>query len=225
MARNLTVLIVDDHQVVREGLRILITSARDLSIAGEAGDGKAGVRLARRLEPDVVLMDLAMPRLSGLEATRAIRQQVPEAKVLVLSAYHDLLTFQRALAAGASGFLSKHSAADELLTAIREVARGRTFYCSTIARKLQAQLRADFQAGRPGSGPAALSKRERQVLGLIGRGLHNKAMARHLELSVKTIEKHRQAVMDKLNIHDIAGLTRYAVSRGLVEVPAPRRTA
>src|SRR5579859_6688719 len=120
MAKNIKVLIAEDHDVVREGLKILISSDSGIEIAGEASNGAAAVRLARKLQPDVVLMDLAMPKVNGLQATREIRQQVPRSKVLVLSAYKDDETLQKVLAAGVSGYITKHSAADELLTAIRE---------------------------------------------------------------------------------------------------------
>lgn len=215
MARNIKVLIAEDHDVVREGLKILISSDPEIEITGEASNGRAAVRLAKKLQPDVVLMDLSMPRSNGLEASRHITRQVPGAKVLILSAYQDEETVQQVLEAGAAGYLTKHSAADELLTAIREVGDGKPYYSSRIAGRIQARLRRPVRSAQS-AGPAKLTRREHQVLVLIAAGQPNKQIAFTLGLSIKTVEKHRQAAMDKLGIHDIAGLTRYAMSKGLV---------
>jgi DNA-binding NarL/FixJ family response regulator len=166
-----------------------------------------------------VLMDLAMPRGNGLEAARDIRREVPASKVLVLTAYKDEETVQRVIEAGASGYMTKHSAADELLMAIREVGNGRSYYCSTIAGHLKARQRQSFQSGQALVSPPHLTPRELEVLCLIARGQPNKEIAFTLGVSIKTVEKHRQSVMDKLGIHDIAGLTRYAVSRNLLTPP------
>jgi DNA-binding NarL/FixJ family response regulator len=215
MARNIKVLIAEDHDVVREGLKILIGSDPGLQITGEARNGRAAVRLAKTLRPDVVLMDLSMPCGSGLEASRRIARDVPRARVLILSAHQDDDTVQRVVASGVAGYLTKHSAADELLTAIREVGRGNAYYSPKIADKINAHLRQTSRAVRqPGSGN--LTPREREVLVLIATGQPNKQIAFTLGLSIKTIEKHRQATMDKLNIHDIPGLTRYAMAKGLL---------
>src|SRR5215813_10129385 len=138
MAKNLKVLIAEDHEVVREGLKILISADPSMEVAGEAESGQMALRLAKQLRPDVVLMDLAMPRGNGLEAAREIRREVPGSKVLVLSAYKDEETVLRVLDAGASGYMTKTSAADELLTAIREVGNGKAYYCSAIANHLKA---------------------------------------------------------------------------------------
>src|SRR5204863_5170362 len=139
MSKSLRVLIAEDHEVVREGLKILISSDPGMEVAGEAETGQMALRLAKKLQPDVVLMDLAMPRGNGLEAAREIRREVPGSKVLVLSAYKDEETIQRVIEAGASGYMTKHSAAEELLSAIREVGNGRAYYSSSITGKLRAR--------------------------------------------------------------------------------------
>jgi DNA-binding NarL/FixJ family response regulator len=215
MSKSIKVLIAEDHDVVREGLKLLISSDPGLKVAGEASSGEAAVRLARKLHPDVVLMDLSMPKGNGLDATREICRDDPHTKVLVLSAYQDEETVQRVMEAGVAGYMTKHSAAEELLTAIRQVDNGTTYYSPKIAGRIRARRQLSFQSGRPVAGPR-LTPREQQVLALIARGQPNKEIAYTLELSIKTVEKHRQAAMDKLDIHDIAGLTRYAVSRGLL---------
>ena len=220
MSKSLRVLIAEDHEVVREGLKILISSDPGMEVAGEAETGQMALRLAKKLQPDVVLMDLAMPRGNGLEAAREIRREVPGSKVLVLSAYKDEETIQRVIEAGASGYMTKHSAAEELLSAIREVGNGRAYYSSSITGKLRARQRHSFQTGQPLATPPHLTPRELEVLALIARGQPNKEIAFTLHVSIKTVEKHRQSVMDKLGIHDIAGLTRYAVSKGLLVSPA-----
>jgi DNA-binding NarL/FixJ family response regulator len=219
MAKSIKVLIAEDHDVVREGLKILIKSDPEIEIAGEADNGHAAVRLAKKLQPDVVLMDLAMPRANGLDAARDIQLHSPASKVLVLSAYKDEDTIQKVLDAGVSGYMTKHSAADELLTAIREVGKGNRYYSSAIAKKLKQRERNSFRAGHaPSPASRKLTPREWEVLGLIARGQPNKEIAFTLKVSIKTVEKHRQAAMDKLDIHDVAGLTRYALTKGLVSL-------
>ena len=216
MAKNIKVLIAEDHDVVREGLKILISSDSGIEIAGEASNGAAAVRLARKLQPDVVLMDLAMPKVNGLQATREIRQQVPRSKVLVLSAYKDDETLQKVLAAGVSGYITKHSAADELLTAIRELGRGNSYFSPMVCAKAKARRMPPLQGGRYIG--AKLTQREVEVLRLIARGQPNKEIAYTLGISIKTIEKHRQAVMDKLDLHSTADIVLYAVRKGIVQL-------
>lgn len=223
MPKLISVLIAEDHDVVREGLKILIGADPGLKIVGETNSGPGAVRLARQLDPDVIVMDLAMPGGGGLEATRNICQQAPRARVLVLSAYQDEETVQKVIDAGVAGYMTKHSAAEELLAAIYEVGGGRPYYSPAIANKLRARRRISFESGRPQASSGKLTKREQQVLSLIATGQPNKQIASSLGLSIKTVEKHRQATMDKLNIHDTAGLTRYALARGMVPAPEPAK--
>jgi len=166
-------------------------------------------------------MDLAMPRLNGCEATRQILKSVPTAKVIVLSTYGDEEHIQQALAAGAAAYLLKQTAAFELIQAIREVRKGNAFFSPTIAKRLRDQCREAFSTGTTSRKSGELTSREAEVLQLIAEGFSNKQIAAELGISIKTVEKHRQQVMNKLNIHDVAGLTRYAIAKGLVERSVP----
>jgi DNA-binding NarL/FixJ family response regulator len=212
---KIRVLIADDHAIVRAGLRILIGLEPDLEIAGEAEDGKKAIELARKLKPDVVLMDVAMPRCNGTKATQCITRQSPSSRVLILSAYQDEDTVRSLLQAGASGYLTKHAASGDLVQAIREVKRGNGFFSPAIARRMQHQWQHAFTNGTPREHSVELTPRENEVLVRIAEGQANKQIGADLGISIKTVEKHRQQVMEKLGIHDIAGLTRYAIAKGL----------
>ena len=215
--KKIAVLLVDDHAVVRQGLRALLEAEGDMKVAGEAENGREAVVLAKKTLPDVVLMDLAMPGLNGLEATRQIVRNVPSARVLVLTSYGDDDYVAQLMEAGASGYLVKQTAATDLVKAIRQVRIGNTFFSPSIAKRLRQQERAVGVDAQPGPRSAKLTSRETEVLQLVAEGLANKQIAVELSISIKTVEKHRQQAMNKLNIHDIAGLTRYAMSRGWVE--------
>jgi DNA-binding NarL/FixJ family response regulator len=218
----ITVLIADDYPVVREGLRFLLERETDIAVVGAAADGRAAVEMAASLRPHVVLMDISMPQLDGLEATQRIRRRLPDVRVLVLSAHSDDRTIERAMLAGASGFLAKESPGEVFAAAIREAHMGRACLSPDIRRRIENPARNGANGGGA-SAPrvARLTDREREVLRLIARGRANKQTANELGISIKTVEKHRQHVMEKLNIHDTAGLTRYAISTGLVETTAP----
>jgi DNA-binding NarL/FixJ family response regulator len=202
------IALADDHNVVRQGLRALLEGVKDFRVVGEARDGKEVVELVTREKPDVAVVDLAMPSLNGVEATRRIVRDLPQVKVLVLSMYTGEEYVREALAAGASGYLVKDSAADDLVEAIRAVAKGGEFLSPAIAHLAQGR-----GAGTPLD---RLTSREREVLQLIAEGNSNKEIAARLTLSVKTIEAHRTNLMSKLDIHDTASLTRFAIARGLV---------
>src|SRR5207244_9259142 len=213
--KKISVLLVDDHTVVRQGLRALLRSEEDIEVVAEAENGRQAVALARKTPPNVVVMDIAMPLLNGLEATRQILKSLPTTKVLVLTSYGDDDCVAQLMQAGAAGYLIKQTAANDLLKAIREVYRGNAFFSPSIAKRLREQCRETFTTGQPARKSGELTSREAEVLQLIADGLSNKQIAAELGISIKTVEKHRQQVMNKLNIHDVAGLTRYAISKGL----------
>jgi DNA-binding NarL/FixJ family response regulator len=214
---NISVLLVDDHNIVRQGLKALLTAEGDISIIAEAQTGREAVQLATQHLPQIIIMDLAMPRLNGCEATRQILKAVPSAKVIVLSTYADDDHLQQALAAGAAAYLLKQTAAADLIQAIREVRRGNAFFSPAIAKRLREQTCQPATAMESQRIPVELTQREAEVLQLIAEGYANKQIADELGLSVKTIEKHRQQVMLKLDIHNIPGLVRHAVARGIIE--------
>ncbi len=218
---GLSVLLADDHAIVRQGLRALIEAEPDLNVVGEAANGQEAVALARETSPDVVLMDVAMPQLNGIQATRQILSEAPRTKVLVLTSYSNDDFVKQMVEAGVSGYLTKQTAAQELIRAIREVQKGNAFFSPSIARRLRDQSRGAFGRRPPALRATQLTPRETQVLQLISQGYANKQMAAELGISVKTIEKHRQHVMKKLDIHDIASLTRYAAEKGYCDTKAP----
>jgi len=219
--RKISVLLVDDHNVVRQGLRALLSAEEDMEVVGEAENGRQAVTQAKKAMPDVVVMDIAMPLLNGLEATRQILKMLPSTKVLVLTSYGDDECVSQLMDAGACGYLIKQTAANDLLRAIREVQRGNAFFSPAIAKRLRDQCREAFTTGQPPRKTGDLTSRESEVLQLIAEGFSNKQIASELNISIKTVEKHRQQVMNKLNIHDVAGLTRYAISKGTVERSVP----
>jgi DNA-binding NarL/FixJ family response regulator len=215
---QIKVVLADDHTVVRQGLRALLVAEGDIEIVGEADNGRQAVQLARKFSPDVVVMDIAMPVLNGLEATRQIMRSLPSTKVLVLSSYSDDDYVQQLTEAGAAGYLVKQTAANELLKAIREANKGNAYFSPAIAKRLRDHCRKAFVSGAPVKKRADyLTTREAEVLQLIAEGRANKQIAAELCISIKTVEKHRQQVMNKLGIHDVAGLTRHAISKGIIE--------
>jgi len=216
--KRITVLLAEDHQIVREGLRSLLQHERDIEVVGEAETGRQAVQLTRKLRPDVVVMDIAMPLLNGLEATRQIRKDFPETRVLILTAHDDDAYVEQMAELGVAGFLVKQTSAHVLAAAIREVQKGNTFFSPSIARRLHGRnpkppgLRGELKKRIN-----RLSPREVEVLQLIAEGKPNKQVAAELGVTFKTVDKHRQHLMSKLDIHDIAGLTRYAISAGIIE--------
>jgi DNA-binding NarL/FixJ family response regulator len=212
--QNITVLLVDDHTIVRQGLKALLSAESNLTIVAEAQTGREAVEMATQLRPMIIVMDMAMPRLNGAEATRQILKAVPAAKVIVLSTYGDDEHVQQALTAGAAAYLLKQTAAEDVVTAIREVSKGNAFFSPAIAKRLREQTTQPAAQTKPN---VELTQREAEVLQLIAEGYANKQIASELNLSVKTVEKHRQQVMQKLDIHNIAGLVRHAAAKGIIE--------
>ena len=219
--KPITVLLAEDHQIVREGFRSLLEHERDIEVVGEAETGRQAVQLTRKLRPSVVVMDIAMPLLNGMEATRQIRKDFPNTRVLILSAHSDDAYIEQVALLGAAGFLLKQSSSHVLATAIREVQKGNTFFSPNISKRLEdsSQKTAARLATSGASNKTRnrLSSREIEVLQLIAEGKANKQVAAELGVSFKTVDKHRQHLMAKLNIHDTAGLTRYAISMGIIE--------
>jgi two-component system, NarL family, nitrate/nitrite response regulator NarL len=216
--KHITVLLAEDHTIVREGFRKMIELEGDFEVIGEAQDGRAAVALTKKLHPDVVLMDIAMPLLNGLEATRQICKDLPGTKVLMLSAHNDDAYVAKATESGAKGFLLKQTSAHDVCRAIREIHAGKTFYSPSISRR-QDRIHPQSPA-RNGSlkrKSIELTSREMEVLQLIAEGKANKETAAELGIGMKTVEKHREHLMQKLDIHDTAGLTRYAIGAGIIE--------
>ncbi len=215
---SINVLLAEDHQIVREGLRAMLNLEPDIKVIAEAENGRQAVELVTKIRPDVIVMDIAMPLLNGMEATRQILQAFPGTRVLILSAHSDDAYVAMVMAIGASGYLIKQTAAHILPEAIRAVHQGKTYFSPIIAKRRNHQKQKDRDQGElPGKTVPTLSTREMEVLQLIAEGKANKETADELSISVKTVEKHRQSLMDKLNIHDTAGLTRYAISMGIIE--------
>ncbi len=218
VVRPITLLLAEDHAIVRQGLCALLNADGHFKMVGEARNGREAVQMAAALQPDVILMDIAMPVLNGLEATRQILAANPAAKILILSAHSDEAYIERMSTAGVAGFLEKQTSAEILTKAIKEVANGRTFFSPSIAKRMG--VTASSPRDREGilkANPSRLTAREAEVLQLVAEGAANKQIAATLGISIKTVEKHRQRLMDKLGIHDTAGLTRYAIATGVIE--------
>jgi len=216
--KQITVLLAEDHTIVRQGLRLLIEADGDIKIVGEAKTGREAIRMTGELHPEIVVMDIAMPLLNGIQATRQILKTFPETKVLILSAHSDPEYVEQVVKAGAMGYLLKQSSGEVVAKAIRELQKGKTFFTPSIAK----HLKDEYQKSPDGIGlqkksNIELTSREAELLQMIAEGHVNKQIASELGISIKTVEKHRQHLMEKLGIHDIAGLTRFAIAAGIVE--------
>jgi DNA-binding NarL/FixJ family response regulator len=216
--------LVEDHEVVRQGLRALLDAEVDIVVVGEAEDGHYAIEAARALRPDVVVMDIAMPRLNGLEATRQILAAAPATRVLILSAHSDDEYVERASELGAVGYVLKQSSLADLAQAIRASRIGAMYVSPSIAERVRGPGAKPSAPAASGERMPRLTVREAEVLQRIVEGKANKETARELGISIKTVEKHRQSLMTKLDIHDVAGLTHYAISRGIV-ICAGRRAS
>lgn len=207
---TIRVLLAEDHTIVRQGLAALLAAQQGIEVVGEAGDGREAVDAALRLRPDVVLMDLGMPGLHGVDATRQIRKELPGTSVVILSMHGSEEHVRPAIRAGAAGYLLKGSGLSDLVAAIRAVAAGQSFLSPAVAKILVRDAQGDEDpAGQ-------LTGREREILQLVGEGSSSPEIAKALHLSVKTVEGHRSRIMAKLDLHDVAGLVRYAIRVGLV---------
>lgn len=208
------VLLVEDHTLVRAGFRALLEKLEGIQVIGEVSNGRDALKAAREMEPDVVLMDIAMPEMNGLEATSRLRQECPRTMVLMLSMYTNEEYLKEALRAGAAGYLLKDADRAELELAIKTVCRGETYLTPAVAKfTLDAYCRQDDAQAGP---LARLTGRQREILQLIAEGCSTKQIAQRLDLSVKTVETHRAQLMDRLEIHDVPGLVRLAIRTGLV---------
>ena len=216
--KRITVLLAEDHMIVREGFRKMLELEGDFEIVGEASDGRQAIALVKKFHPEVVLMDIAMPLLNGLEATRQILKTMPGTRIIILSAHSDDAYVTNATESGARGFLLKQTSAHDVCRAIREVHKGKTFFNPSISKRQdRLNLQSLNHAGLLKKKISELTSREMEVLQLIAEGKANKETAAELGIGLKTVEKHREHLMEKLDIHDTAGLTRYAISAGIIE--------
>ncbi len=207
MTNTVRVLLVDDHEIVRTGLRMLFQAEPDILIVGEAGSGEAAIAAVTALKPDVVVMDIAMPGMNGIEATRQIKAVSPETAVLALTMHEEEPYFFQMLEAGASGYVPKRATADDLISAIRIVAQGQVFLYPSLARLLVQDYLQRETADQPAQSDP-LTPREREVLSLIAEGLTNREIAEALVISVKTVDRHRENIMHKLNLHNRVELVK-----------------
>ncbi|MEW5828216.1 MAG: response regulator transcription factor [Chloroflexota bacterium] len=214
---KIRILLADDHTILRNGIRSLLEDEHDMEVVGEAEDGRAAVSLACQLQPDVVIMDIAMPLLNGLEATRQIKREAPQVKVLILTMHDNEEYIRQVLGAGAMGYILKDAAARELISAIRSVQRGEAILSPAVTRLvIEDYLR--WGGPRPQEDNDSLSPREREVLQLIAEGYTNKQMAGILSLSIKTVQAHRTNLMQKLGLHDRGELIKYAIQKKIIEI-------
>jgi two-component system response regulator NreC len=216
VARPIRILLADDHAILRDGIRALLSDEADLQVVGEAENGRQALEQARALRPDIVIMDIGMPLLSGLEATKHIRRDVPESRVLILTMHQNDEYLAQVLAAGASGYVLKDAAGRELVLAIRQVARGEPFFSPLMTRTLTSLYLSSLEAERTHDPYDDLTIREREVLQLVAEGFTNHQIAEMLKLSIKTVKTHRLHLMQKLDLHDRTELVKYAFQKGII---------
>jgi two-component system nitrate/nitrite response regulator NarL len=211
--QKIKILVADDHPVVRKGLQMCLARQERLKIMGEAADGDEAVLKTKELRPDVLLLDISMPKMNGLAVTEMLRKEVPETKILILSVHNNKEYILRVIQAGAHGYVSKEASPEELLEALETVHSGAAFFSPEIA---QAALNQLVTSGGKKEPFAELTVREREVLVLIAEGKSNKEIASALDVGVRTIETHRERIMRRLNIHSVAGLTKFAIANGMI---------
>jgi len=213
--RRIRLLLADDHPVVRKGIASCLARHQNLEIIGEASDGLEAIRKAKELVPDIILMDIDMPRMNGLAVTEALRKELPNVKVLILSMHSNTEYVLRIIQSGARGYVLKEASPEELVKAIEIVEGGESFFSSDVAR---AALNQYVRGNGTESSSMHLTKREREVLVQIAEGLSNKEIASQLGVGVRTVETHRERIMRKLNIHSVAGLTKFAIAKGMISI-------
>jgi len=216
--QQIRIILAEDHAVVRSALRLLLEAEPDMAVVGEAENGLEAVERATQLQPDVVIMDIAMPVLGGLEATRQVVRHCPRVGVLILTMYDDPEHFFRGLEAGALGYIPKSASEQELLQAIRTVARGQSYLYPTLATALVSDYLERVRQGEKSDPYERLTEREREILSLIAAGLSNREIADRLCISVHTVHNHRARLMEKLGLHDRLSLLKYAIRKGLIDV-------
>jgi two-component system nitrate/nitrite response regulator NarL len=214
--KKIRLLLVDDHPVVRRGMRSCLEDIKHVEVVDEAVDGKEAMEKVRALSPDIVLMDIDMPVMNGLEATKLLREEFPDTRVLILSIHTNKEYVLQIIRSGAQGYVLKDASPADLVRAIESVDSGEPFFSPDISQIVLNQYLEE--AGADASGDVKLTTRERQVLAMIAGGQSNKEMANQLNVGVRTIETHRERVMNKLDIHSVAGLTKYAITNGIVKL-------
>ena len=217
---QIRVLVVDDHTIVREGVRMLLSAQPGIEVIGEAANGLEAVHKTRELKPDVVVMDIAMPGMSGLEATEVIKQSNPEVQVLALTVHESEEYFFRLLSAGGSGYVLKGAGSADLISAVQAVARGDVFLSPTVAKKLVGDYLTRVRSGEEQDSYGGLTPREQEVLKLLAEGNTAREIADQLVLSISTVQTHRSHIMRKLDLHNRAELIKYAIRRGIIDMDA-----
>jgi two-component system response regulator NreC len=216
--KKVKLMVADDHKIFRQGIKKLLEEEPDLQVAGEAANGREAVKKATELKPDVILMDITMSTLNGLEATKQIKKVLPDVKVIMLTMHKNEEYVLQSFQAGASGYILKEGAVEELVSAIRSIHQDKSFLSPTISKTLIDAYLRKMETGKTETPFDLLTDREREVLQLIAEGYTNREVAKALFISVKTVEAHRAHIMQKLNIHDIAKLVKYAIQKGLVDL-------
>ncbi len=211
------VVIADDHAIVREGVRMILAKEKDIEVVGEAEDGQEALQLVETHKPTVVVMDISMPGMGGIEATQALKERHPEVAVLALTMHEDESYVFQLLRAGASGYVLKRAAAQDLVQAVRAAAKGEAFLYPSVARKVVEDYLKRVEAGEERERYDGLTEREKEILTHIAQGLSNQQIAEKLFISIKTVQTHRAHILEKLGLHDRTELVRYAIRKGLID--------